>query len=148
MNFRIPDSWVGGVNESGERIVKTVRFRACQPTTKVSTPGSMVAQADGSEEEGIEYSAPLAQVPIEAVPIELYEYDHMSHEDAPMRLLGESDMKDAEAQPSKGGSDKRSVQTLPQTGDVGGLGIGTALSAAAGAALVAYGRRRAENERG
>lgn len=170
VTMRIPDSWTGGVDENGNRIVKKVKFRACSPTTAPSTADSVATQAEGVEEEGIEYSVPEPQAPMEVLTLEVYDYDNMSHTDAPMTLLG----SDATSSSSQGvsqsvsqssdplgglpGADAQAAvsqgtvvqgtsrTTLPYTGDQRGVEIGGALAAAAGAAMLAYERRRAANE--
>ena len=157
VTLKIPDSWRGGVDKDGNRLTKKVRFRASGPTTAVATAGTVTAQADGIEEEGIEYSVPEPQAVMESVAVEVYDYDELSFVDAPMTMLGEATAGGTATKTSQTGqaggnttgnqtSGAASRSQLPGTGDHYGLGVG-ALAVTAGAALIAYERRRAANER-
>ena len=154
VTIKIPDTWEGGYDENGERLVKTVKFRACSPTTKVSTGGAVAAQAENIEEEGIEYSLPESLAPMEAVEVDVYGYDDIDVKDAPMSVVKAAAPAAASGGSTTGGAASSPATTggvtgrgtVPSTGDSGGLGVGGTLAAAAGAAMLAYERRRAKNE--
>ena len=151
VTIRIPDTWKGGYDEKGERIVKKLKFRTCSPTTAVSTAGAVAAQAEGFVEEGVEYSVPEPAAPMEVLEVSVYHHDDADAMDAPMTMVNTGTTSGSDSPRSASGSPAATGgvsgrQATPYTGDNGGLGVGGALAAAAGAAMLAYERRRAKNE--
>ncbi|MBR3316544.1 MAG: hypothetical protein IKG21_01820, partial [Atopobiaceae bacterium] len=165
VGFTIPESWKGGEDANGNRITKSVSFRALHPTTKSATAGdAVVSQAD--DEEGVEYhvDGPTTVMDAIEIDVEVYAPDYMSHTDAPVTPytpgVSDGDGKGTGAGAGAGAGANQgtgggvgstanagaSRATLPNTADHNSLGTAGALGAI-GAAVLAYERRRARNER-
>ncbi len=169
VTMTIPSTWLGGTDANGKRIVKTVKFRACKPTTVVGKAGSLAAQAEGAVEEGIEFSLPEPIASLNPIPVEVYHYDELAFADAPMSMVTENNNTSVTADTANAGTTNTTTPSanapqnnvvqrsttettaakkakLANTGDSGTLGVGSAAAALAGAAILAYERRRAANE--
>ena len=161
VEFTIPAAWKGGEDADGNRITKSVLFRALHPTTKAPTDGNgIVAQAE--DEEGVEYhvdnpTAVMDEVPIE---VEVYAPDYMSLTDAPVSpyepsaegtaangtaASGNAAKNSAAAATGNAKTSNASRSPLANTGDGSSNGLAAGLGAL-GAAILAYERRRARNE--
>lgn len=110
---------------------------------KVSFVGNAKPELSAQAEDVyvVDYVAEPGEIPMDVIAVEAYAADDVSINDAPVTVQNGSS-------PTKPSGESAKKSTLPDTSDTGAASpLAAAGLAAAGAAVLAYERRRARNER-